>query len=64
MQSFESASIAQDYGEPLLYIICALGARYAILWLLVSPVHETREKCNLTLYIYIWTLGTFTLMQY
>lgn len=31
MQSLEAASIAQDYGEPLLYIICALGARYAIL---------------------------------
>lgn len=30
MQSLESASIAQDYGEPLVYIICALGARYAI----------------------------------
>ncbi|KAL7920929.1 hypothetical protein ACQKWADRAFT_297116 [Trichoderma austrokoningii] len=28
MQSLESASIAQDYGEPLLYVICALGARH------------------------------------
>ncbi|KAL7974367.1 hypothetical protein HDV63DRAFT_111362 [Trichoderma sp. SZMC 28014] len=28
MQSLESASIVQDYGEPLLYIICALGARH------------------------------------
>ncbi|EHK41509.1 uncharacterized protein TrAtP1_005005 [Trichoderma atroviride] len=28
MQSLESASIAQDYGEPLLYTICALGARH------------------------------------
>ncbi|KAK4079651.1 transcriptional regulator family: Fungal Specific TF [Trichoderma harzianum] len=28
MQSLESASIAQDYGEPLLYAMCALGARH------------------------------------
>ncbi|EGR45648.1 uncharacterized protein TRIREDRAFT_110689 [Trichoderma reesei QM6a] len=28
MQSLESASIAEDYGEPLLYAMCALGARH------------------------------------
>ncbi|EHK15321.1 uncharacterized protein TRIVIDRAFT_123716, partial [Trichoderma virens Gv29-8] len=28
MQSLESASVAQDYGEPLLYAMCALGARH------------------------------------
>lgn len=28
MQSFDRASVAQDYGEPLLYAMCALGARH------------------------------------
>lgn len=29
MESFERGTAAQDYGEPLLYVMCALGARYA-----------------------------------
>ena len=28
MKSFDQDSVVQDYGEPLLYIMCALGARY------------------------------------
>ncbi|PTB75659.1 hypothetical protein M440DRAFT_1439356 [Trichoderma longibrachiatum ATCC 18648] len=28
MQSLESATVAEDYGEPLLYAMCALGARH------------------------------------
>lgn len=27
-QSFDRDSVAQDYGEPLLYIMCAAGARH------------------------------------
>lgn len=29
MKSFDQDSVVQDYGEPLLYVMCALGARYA-----------------------------------
>ncbi|KAH8125289.1 hypothetical protein LI328DRAFT_155837 [Trichoderma asperelloides] len=59
MQSLESASIAQDYGEPLLYIMCALGARHiyfdAILSLdgpdrdslpIAIPGHEWAERAR------------------
>lgn len=49
MQSLESASIAQDYGEPLLYMICALGARYAILgyyYLLFTKLERNRNSTH------------------
>lgn len=33
MQSFDRASVVQDYGEPLLYAMCALGARYELIFI-------------------------------
>jgi hypothetical protein len=47
MQSLESASIAQDYGEPLLYTICALGARYDILDYQVLLLNKVERNRNL-----------------